>query len=58
MALERRSPVTPGEPHVVVGWTTGSEGRKVHTGTALHAADGRVLAVARATWLVVPVPAA
>ena len=56
MALERRGAVAPGEPHVVVGWTTGSEGRKVHTGTALHAADGTVLAVARATWLTVPAP--
>lgn len=57
MALERRGPVRPGEPHVVVGWTTGVEGRKVHTGTALHAADGTVLAVARATWFVVLAPA-
>ena len=54
MALEHRGPVRPGEPHVVVGWTTGGEGRKVHTATALHAADGTVLAVARATWFVVP----
>jgi len=53
MAVERHAPVTPGAPHVVVGWGTGGEGRKVHTGSALHDADGRVLAVARATWLVV-----
>ncbi len=58
MALEQHGAVTPGEPHVVVGWTTGSEGRKVHTGTALHTADGQLLAVARATWLQVPAPAA
>jgi hypothetical protein len=57
MALHARGPVRPGEPHVVVGWTTGSEGRKVHTATALHAPDGQVLAVARATWLTISVPA-
>jgi hypothetical protein len=53
MALEQRGPLRPGEPHVIAGWTTGSEGRKVHTGTALHAPDGAVVAVARATWLAV-----
>ena len=56
IALERRGDVRPGEPHVVVGWTTGAEGRKVHTGTALQSADGAVLAVARATWIAVTPP--
>lgn len=54
MALERRGDVRPGEPHVVVGWTTGGEGRKTHTATALHDADGTLLALARATWLTLP----
>ena len=53
IALERSGDVRPDEPHVVVGWTTGGEGRKVHTGTALHSADGQLLARARATWLAV-----
>lgn len=53
IAVERSGEVRPGEPHVVVGWTTGGEGRKVHTGTALHSADGHLLALARATWLAV-----
>ena len=53
MALERRGAVVPGEPHVVMAWKTGGEGRKVHTGTSLHAPDGAVVAVARATWLAV-----
>ena len=53
MALERHGEVRPGEPHVVVGWTTGGEGRKVQAATALHAADGALLAVSRATWLAV-----
>jgi hypothetical protein len=54
MALQRQGDVRPGEPHVVVGWTTGGEGRKVHTATALHAADGTLLALTRATWLTLP----
>lgn len=53
IALQRHGDVRPGEPHVVVGWRTGGEGRKVHTGTALHAADGALLALARATWIAV-----
>lgn len=58
MALEARGRVTPGKPHVVVGWTTGRDGRKTHTGTALYDAGGTVLAVARATWLALPTAAA
>lgn len=53
MALEHRGRVTPGEPHVVMAWETGAEGRKVHTGTSLHGPGGELVAVARATWLAV-----
>ena len=53
MALERRGLLVPGQPHVVTGWVTGTDGRKVHTGTALRTAGGAVVAVARATWLAV-----
>jgi hypothetical protein len=53
IALERHGEVRPGEPHVVVGWTTGGEGRKVQAATALQAADGSLLALSRATWLAV-----
>jgi hypothetical protein len=41
-----------GEPHVVVGWRIAEEGRKRDAGSALYAADGHVLAVARSTWIV------
>jgi hypothetical protein len=41
-----------GEPHVVSGWSIGAEGRKRYAGSAIHAADGRLLASARATWIV------
>ena len=53
MAVARAGTPTVGEPHVVTGWVTGEDGRKVHTGTALRTADGAVVAVARATWLAV-----
>lgn len=42
-----------GEPHVVMAWRRGSEGRKHHTGTALYAASGALLARADATWITV-----
>lgn len=45
-------------PHVVVGWRIGSEGRKRFAGSALFRQDGRLLAVARATWIVMPPGAA
>lgn len=53
IALRRLRQVVSGKPHVVTGWTTGQQGRKVHTGTALHSAEGELVAVARATWLTV-----
>lgn len=53
MTLEHRVRVVAGEPHVVSGWLTGSEGRKTHTGTALYGPDGSVVAVARGTWLAI-----
>jgi hypothetical protein len=53
IALERRTPLRPGEPHVVMGRVTGSEGRKTFTATSLHASDGTLVAVARATWIAI-----
>lgn len=53
MALQHRARLVPGTEHVVQGWVLGQDGRKVHTGTALRAPDGSVVAVARATWLAV-----
>jgi len=40
-----------GEEHLVQGWSEGTEGRKVFTGSAIYDADGTVLAVAQATWI-------
>jgi hypothetical protein len=41
----------PGEPCVVMGWSLGDDGRKHFAGTALHGEGGRLLGVARATWI-------
>lgn len=43
----------PGEPHVVMAWQRGAEGRKHFSGTTLHAPGGEVLARAEATWIAV-----
>jgi hypothetical protein len=42
----------PGEKCVAASWPLGEEGRKLHAGTALFAADGDLLALARQTWIV------
>jgi hypothetical protein len=42
------------EPCVAVGWLLGRDGRKIHAGSALYAADGELLGLARATWIEVP----
>jgi hypothetical protein len=56
-----RLPV-PGDPHVVLGWRIGEEGRKRFAGSALVTAAGDVLARSRSTWIVPtgtdPAPAA
>lgn len=44
-------PVPAGEPLVIQAWGIASDGRKHHAGTAIHAADGRLLAAARQTWV-------
>ena len=41
-----------GEKCVVVSWALGEDGRKLYAGTALFAADGELLALARQTWIV------
>lgn len=43
---------TAGEPHVLVGWPVGEDGRKRYAGSALLTASGDVLAAARSTWIV------
>ena len=48
-ALHRR--VRAGEPLVVTGWPIETQGRKHMVGSALHDADGELVAAAKATWI-------
>jgi hypothetical protein len=43
----------PGDECVIVAWPTGRDGRKLFADGALLGPDGEILAVARATWLLV-----
>jgi hypothetical protein len=47
-------PVLTGQRHVITGWSVGTEGRKRMAGAAIYTETGQPLAVARATWIVVP----
>ncbi len=40
-----------GEAHVVMGHLEAVDGRKITTASALHDGAGRLLALARATWI-------
>jgi hypothetical protein len=43
--------VAAGEPHVVMAWPLGSDGRKREAGTAVYTAGGELAALARALWI-------
>lgn len=49
--IDARPPA--GEPCVLMGRLLSEDGRKTHTATTLYDADGRVLARARHTWILV-----
>jgi hypothetical protein len=51
LAARIHRPARCGEALVVAGWPIGGEGRKLVAGTAIFAADGSIVAVARATWI-------
>lgn len=44
-------PVPGDQPLVVFSWPLGEEGRKLYAGSAIATASGKVLARARATWI-------
>jgi hypothetical protein len=46
----RTKPVSAGEPHVLVAWALGADGRRKFAASALLDGRGEVRAVARATW--------
>ena len=51
------TPLAPGEHCVVIGWPIGVDGRKHLAGSAVYGADGRLVAMARAVWIEVPLSA-
>ncbi len=51
LAVHQITPVQAGEPHVIVSWPLGWEGRKSHAAAALYNAAGELCAQARATWI-------
>ena len=51
MSATIHRPVRVGEQLVVTGWPIESEGRKHKVGSALHDADGKLVAAATATWI-------
>ena len=46
--VRAHAPVPAGDEHVVIGWPLDVDGRKYHAGGAIFAADGTLLATARA----------
>jgi hypothetical protein len=51
LTAEIRGEVRVGEPHVVVGWPLGVDGRKLHGGAAIFDASGRWVARSKAVWI-------
>lgn len=51
ITAELTGAVQAGERCVVLGWALGREGRKLHAGTAVFGADGRLRGRARQTWI-------
>jgi len=52
MTVSIDAPVPVGEALMVIGWPIEAEGRKLHAGTALVDAHGRVLARSRQLWMI------
>ena len=51
MSATIHRPVRAGERLIVTGWPIESEGRKHRVGSALHDANGELIAAATATWI-------
>lgn len=54
LCVEIRGRVSIGEEVIVMGWQVSKEGVKEHVGSAIATVDGEILAVAAATWIVLP----
>lgn len=46
--------VSPGDRCVAMGWNMGGEGRKHIAGSAVFSEDGKLIGIARATWVEIP----
>ena len=53
MAARIEARPRPGGPCIITAWPTGRDGRKRTADAALHDEAGRLLAVARTTWIAV-----
>jgi hypothetical protein len=53
MCADVPAPLAAGERYVVIGWSLGREGRKIHAGTAVFDAHGVQRGRARQTWIAV-----
>ena len=51
MGVVAHHPIPCDVPLIIHGWDMGSDGRKHSAGTAIHSADGELLAAARQTWV-------
>ena len=51
LAARLDAPVRAGDPHVLVSWELGREGRKHSAGAVLFDSRGRALARSRALWI-------
>jgi hypothetical protein len=49
LATRLERPVTPGEPHIVLGWPIAREGRMLLAGGAVVTGDGELCAIGRQT---------
>jgi len=51
LAVTIAAPVRAGDPHAVLGWRIGLDGRKLRAGSALFTEAGELVGLARATWI-------
>ena len=51
MATNILDNVTLNETYIVTGWSLGIEGRMHYAGTAIHTVSGKLVAYAKATWI-------
>lgn len=56
LAAHLFGPVRAGDPHIVIAWDLGQQGRKHWAGSAVFTADGECRAAAKATWIEVARP--